>query len=450
MNAPSRGTKGGSRRVIMTLAGITTIGILLAGCSARGGTDTNSDGATDAGSSELTADCLQYEPTTGITDDTIKVGTSLPVTGPLATAGTSRFGTQAYFDYVNDNGGVDGRSIEFAVRDDAYDPSKTTTNVNELVNDEKVFAMVSLLGTANVLAVQQDLQDNCIPNLLVQTGAPIVSTPEQTWTVPQFPTYTLEAEALAAAAEASGVKTVSIISQNDDFGKAYVEGLTGALEETDITVTKQLTYDVGAPSIDSQITQLADDGADAVLVAALGTKCPQIFNGINASGWNPQLLVGTLCTTKGLLTLLEGGAGANMISTAWYKSPSDPAWADDEAMQTYRDAVAKYTPEADPNEDFVLDGWLLGQVFVDILESSATLDRAGVMEAARNADLHVDTMLEGIQFVTNADTFEPIDSVQLQRYDADAKKMVFIDPETADDLPSGETKLTGGIAGPGE
>jgi branched-chain amino acid transport system substrate-binding protein len=450
MNAPSRGTNGGSRRVVTTLAGLTTIGLLLAGCSARVGSDTSTDGAAEASGGDLTADCLQYEPTTGITDDAIKVGTSLPVTGPLATAGTSRFGTQAYFDYVNANGGVDGRSIELVIRDDAYDPSKTTTNVNELVNDEKVFAMVSLLGTANVLAVQQDLQDNCIPNLLVQTGAPVVSTPEQTWTVPQFPTYTLEAEALAAAAEASGVKTVSIISQNDDFGKAYVEGLTGALDGTGITVTKQLTYDVGAPSVDSQITQLADDGADAVLVAALGTKCPQIFNGINASGWTPQLLVGTLCTTKGLLTLLEPGAGADMISTAWYKSPSDEAWADDEAMQTYRDAVAEYTPEADPNEDFVLDGWLLGQVFVDLLESADTLDRAGVMEAARTADLHVDTMLDGIQFVTGDDKFEPIDSVQLQRYDADATKMVFIDPETADDLPSGETKLTSGAAEPGQ
>jgi len=435
--APSR-----HRRRLTVVCGLATVGLLLGGCSARvGNVEPPADGGTGA---EWTAECSHYDPTGGITDSSIKVGTSLPVTGPNATAGTVRFGMQAYFDQVNESGGIDGRKIDLVVRDDAYDPAKTTANVNELLEKERVFGLLGVLGTSNVLAVQPDLQENCVPNLLTLTGAPVVARPDQTWTVPLLPTYTAEARSLAKAALASGAKTVSAISQNDDFGRAYVNALTEALEGTDVTITKQLTYDVGSPAVDSQITQLASDGADAVLVAALGTKCPQIFNGINASGWKPQLLAGALCTTKGLLSLFDPGAGENLISTAWYKSPSDAAWSGDSAIQKYRAALSEYTPEADPNEDFVLNGWLLGQMFVELLENAKTLDRAGVMEAARKADLHVDTMLDGIRFTTNAEKFEPIDSVQLQRYDARSRTMIFVDPDTAQNLPVGETKLTAG------
>lgn len=432
------------RRFVISSIGIVATMLLVTACGARVGTPTDG-GGTDA-ANELTASCVSNTPTAGITDDTITIGTSMPITGALATAGTTRFGMLAYFEYLNDQGGVDGRQIDLIVRDDAYDPSKVSTNVEQLLNEEDVFAIVGLLGTAGTLAVQQDLQDNCVPNLFVLSGAPIISDSAQTWTTPMFPTYSLEAQALAQGAIASGAKTVSIISENDDFGKAYVDGLVGALEGTGIEVTQQQTYDVGAATVDAQITQLADDSADAVLVAALGTKCPQILNGIAASGWDPQLLVGTLCTTKGLLTLLEGDAGADMVSTAWYKSPGDPAWADDEAMTLYRDSVLKYQPEADPNEDFVLNGWLLAQAFAETLKNSDALDRVSVMESARNSDIHVDTMLDGVQYVTGPERFEPIDSVQLQRFDAADQRMEFIDPETGEDLASGQTALYTGEA----
>ena len=414
--------------------------LLLSGCSARGSAPATE--ATDDDDS-LAAQCDSYEPTAGIADDVIKIGTSLPVTGALATGGTVRYGAEAYFAKLNDEGGLDGRAIEYIVRDDAYDPSQTTANVNELVNQDRVFGLLGLFGTANILAVQPDLQAECIPNLLPLAGAPAIVTPEQTWTLGLFPSYTFEAAVLARAAINSGAKTISIISQNDDFGRAYVDGLKQGLEGSGVEITRELTYDVGSATVDAQVTQLADDDADAVLVAALGTKCPQIMNGIGASGWAPQLLVGTLCTSKGLLALMEDGAGDGLITTAWDKSPSDPIWADDPGMQAYREAVEQYIPGADPNEDFVLNGWLMAELFVALVESSPDLTRASVMETAHNADLTVDSLLPGIRFQTTPDKSEPIPELQLQRYDSTAQRMVFIDPETGADLPEGEIALTG-------
>jgi ABC-type branched-subunit amino acid transport system substrate-binding protein len=269
----------------------------------------------------------------------------------------------------------------------------------------------------------------------------LVSTPEQTWTVPGLPSYTVEAGVLAQAAISAGVKSVAIISQNDDFGKAYVASLTDTLEAAGVSVVEQVTYDVGAPTVDTEVSTMAASKADAAFVAALGTKCPQIINGIKASGWDPLLMVGTLCTSKALLGLLENGAGDGMLSTAWYKSPGDAQWADDPGLATYRESLAKYTPEADPNEDFVLTGWLWAQLFVEVLKSADTLDRAAVMEAARNADYHVDTMLDGIQFQTGPTRFDPVTALQVVRYDQAGGNLQFIDPATGDDLQDGTTSL---------
>jgi branched-chain amino acid transport system substrate-binding protein len=441
MNTKTLNRAGGFRKCTTAVVTLTGIALIVSGCSVRGGGSDASSTAAATGS--VTADCDSYDPTAGVTADSIKIGTTLPVTGPLAGAGTIRYGMQAYLDFVNDQGGIDGRKIELVVRDDGYDPAKAAANVNELVNNEKVFALFGQLGTANILAVQPDLEANCVPNLLVQSGSPAVEG--SYWTISQFPSYALDGEVLAKAAIAQGAKKVSIIAQNDDFGEAYTGSLIKTLDDAGVDVSKQTTYEVGAPSIDSQVTQLAADGADAVLVAGNGTACPQILNGINASGWKPQILTTSFCASKSLLSLLDAGAGDGSISTAFYKSPGDAQWAGDEALDTYRAALAKYEPSADPDEDYVLDGWLEGQLLVDILKSAATIDRAGAMESAWNANIAADTLLPGITFQTGPDKHDPLTSVQLRRYNAGTDSFVFVDPETGDALPAGQVKLaTGG------
>lgn len=413
----------------------------LSACSARVGDSGGGPGGEAAEGSASTADCDSYEATPGVTDDSILIGTSLPVTGPLAAAGTERFGWQAYFDYVNAQGGIDGRTLEFKVLDDGYDPAKTAQNVRQLTVQDQVFVLGGVLGTAPVLSYLEDTQADCIPNLMVATGAPVFAQEKYDWTLPALPTYSAEAAVLADYAKSSGVERVALLAQNDDFGKSYTDAFERELEGSGIEVVDSATFEVSDPTVDTQISKLADSGADAVLVAALGTKCVQIMNGIEAASWRPEILAGALCTTKSLLDTMNAGAKKNMVSTQWYKNPSDPQWADDEAMQTYRDALAEYTPEADPDEDFVLNAWISAQVFVELLKDAPELTRAGVMGSARDADVHVDTMLEGINFTTGDGDYAPIESMQPTRFDADASIFRAIDPTTGEFLSSGKTSV---------
>lgn len=433
----TRDAKGGSRRALLALTAVSVL--LLAGCSARVGGDTAATPSADT--NDLTADCQQYTPDQGVTDDEIVIGASLPLTGFNAQAGTMGRSIQAYFDTVNENGGVDGRKLTLEVRDDAYDPAKTATNVNELVNQDGVFAFISLLGTANVLAVQPTLQAACVPNLLVATGAPEISAPENTWTTPGLPNYTQDVNALAEVMKNSGVKTVSTFTMNGDFGDAYANGLKAALEGSGIEVIDQATFDVTAPNVDSQITQLAASNADAVLVASVGTKCAQIFNGINQSGWAPDIYTDQLCMTNSLTKLFENNAADGVVTTTWYKSLGDPQFADDEALTEYYDAMKKYAPDANPDEDVTFNGWIWAQLFVQMLEDADNLDRASVMASARNVNLHEPGMLDGINYKLNEERFEPITGLQAQRYNASTKTFTFIDPHTGDDLPAGETSI---------
>ncbi len=420
---------------------VAALCLTLSACSARTGDSGGGQGGNAAEGSFTTAGCDGYQASPGVTDSSILIGSSLPVTGPLAAAGKERFGWQAYFDYVNSQGGVDGRKLEFKALDDGYDPAKTSQNVRQLTTQDQVFALGGALGTAPVLSFAADTQASCIPNLMAATGAPVFAQSKYSWTLPALPTYSAEASVLATYAKSSGMKTVALIAQNDDFGRGYTAALTSQLQGSGITVVDSETFEVGDSTVSTQISKLANSGADAVLVAALGTKCVQIMNGIAGTSWRPEILAGALCTNKSLLDAMVPSAKQKMISTQWSKSPSDPQWTNDPAMKTYREAIARYAPEADPNEDFVLNAWTWAQILVEIIKKAPALTRAGVMGSARTADVHVGTMLDGINFTTGQNDYAPIESLQPVRFDPATGRFRSIDPGTGDFLGAGKSSV---------
>ena len=426
-----------ARRPLVALGSVC---LVLTACAPRVGDGTGADGSAAAGSYP-TDDCESYEAAPGVTDDSILIGSSLPVTGPLAAAGTERYGWEAYFEYVNAQGGVDGRKLEFKALDDGYDPAKTAQNVNQLTLQDQVFALGGVLGTAPVLSYSEDTEAQCIPNLMVATGAPVFAQSKYSWTVPALPTYSAEASVLADYAKASGIKKVALLAQNDDFGRSYTKAFEDQLAGAGVEVVDSETFEVSDPTVDTQISKLAWVDADAVLVAALGTKCVQIMNGIEDAGWTPEILAGALSPPRAFSTLWTMLPRSAWSRSQWYKSPSDPQWAKDPGMATYRDALKKYAPDADPDEDFVLNAWISAQIMVEILKNAPELTRAGVMGAAREADVHVDTMLDGISFVTGKGDYAPIESMQLTRFDPEQGRFRFIDVETGKFLEAGTTSV---------
>ncbi len=329
------------------------------------------------------------------------IGSSFPQSGTYAAFAQISTGYQAYFDYVNEElGGVDGRQIRLVTLDDGYEPGRTATNAQRLVQEEGVFALFNVIGTSNNTAIWDDLDEDCVPNLFAGTGSPLWGDAEHPWTVGSFPSYSLEAVMYAQYLEENDPDaTVALLTQNDDFGQAYVETFESAIEGTDITVVAEETYDFTNPDTTSQVTSLASSDADAVVLGTTALACPNALNAINASSWDPTIFISGTCTSPTLVGLAEPGAAEGIISVTAFKDPRDPQWADDEAMQLYLEKGAEYgAADIDLENSIVAYGWTMGALLVDTLTNAAELTRPAVMEQA----LNIENLVTGLALPTSA------------------------------------------------
>jgi len=373
----------------------------------------------------LHVDDCERDFTEGVTEDRILIGSSFPQSGTFAAFAQISTGYRAYFDYVNEElGGVDGRQIEFTALDDGYEPGRTAGNAQRLVQEEGVFALFNVIGTSNNTAIWDDLEDQCVPNLFAGTGSPLWGDPEHAWTIGSFPSYSLEAVMYADYLEENDPDaTVALLTQNDDFGQAYVDTFTQAIEGTDIEVVAQETYDFTNPDTTSQVTSLASSDADAAVLGTTALACPNALNAINASSWDPTIFISGTCTSPTLVGLAEPGAAEGIISVTAFKDPRDPQWAEDEAMQLFLEKGRQYGgADIDLENSIVAYGWTMGALLVDTLNNAAELTRPAVMEAA----LNIDNLVTGLALPSSAfntsiaeeDKF-PEEVLQLMQYSED-------------------------------
>ena len=389
-----------------------------------------SEGAGEAAAELLHLDECDGDPSQGVTDDSIKIGSSFPQSGTFAAFAQISTGYQAYFDYVNEElGGVDGRQIEFVALDDGYEPGRTATNAQRLVQEEEVFALFNVIGTSNNTAIWDDLEEECVPNLFAGTGSPLWGDPDHAWTIGSFPSYSLEAVMYANyLKENDPDATVALLTQNDDFGQAYVETFNAEIEGTDISVVGEETYDFTNPDTTSQVTSLAATDADAVVLGTTALACPNALNAINGTNWEPTIFISGTCTSPTLVGLAEPGAAEDIISVTSFMDPRDPQWADEPAMQEFLELGAQYGgPDIDLENTIVAYGWTMGALLVETLTRAGeltgdgSLTRAAVMEAA----LSLDGVVAGVSLPTSPvttvlgeDKF-PLELLQLMQYSED-------------------------------
>jgi branched-chain amino acid transport system substrate-binding protein len=404
-----------------------TIGLLAAACgssrddggSASGGGANTTSGASGAFTIS-TDDCIDYQPTQGITDDKILLGSSFPQSGTYSAFASISKGYNAYFEYVNANGGVDGRSIEVITKDDQYDSGKTVANVQELTQSDGVFGMFNVVGTPNNLAIRDDLGEECIPSLYVATGSQLWGETEQyPWLIGSIPSYATEAAIFADYLKANKpTAKVGILAQNDDFGDGYVVAFKKAIEGTDITVVAEEKYNPTDPDVKSQVTTLSASGADTALLGTTGLKCPQALNAVKESGWTPTTYISATCTSKTVVGLAPE-ANNGVISSLYLKDPADPEWADDTAMQEFLTLGAQYglTPE-DLQNGIVGYGWTMGALMTETFKLAPELTRQSVMETAYSLkDQTPGLLLPGISINTagSKDPY-PIEQMQVAQY----------------------------------
>jgi len=277
-------------------------------------TTTGGTGSTTPGSTKVvdTSACPAGSDTVGVTGNTISIGTSLPESGLYQAFTAIRDGEKSYFQYLNALGGVEvaGKKyqIKLVAKGDAYDAGKTVTNVQSLINDSKVFALFNVVGTKNNLAIRNYVNTNCVPDLLIASGAVQWGNQKYPWMLgSELVPYPLEMRAFVDYLKQKKPNaTIALLRASDDFGQSYEESLKSLIKGTKLKLVQTQSYDAEGADVKSQVTSLAATHADAFVIGAALLACPAALNAKGDAGWHPITYLSGTCVSK-LLLLVGGG-----------------------------------------------------------------------------------------------------------------------------------------------
>ncbi len=369
----------------------------------------------------------QYGP--GASDAEIKIGQTMPYSGPASAYGTIGKLESAYFAMMNERGGIRNRKINLISRDDSYSPPKTVEQVRQLVEQDQVLLTFNILGTPPNTAVQGYLNDNKVPQLFVATGADKWNDPKKfPWTMGWQPSYRIEARIYGRyiLKNLPNAK-IAVLYQNDDFGKDYLVGLRQALgDKADKMIVASQTYETTDPTVDSQIVSLQGTGADTLLVAAIPKFAAQAIRKVYDLSWKPSFFLTNVSASVGSVMKPAGFEKAAGIITAGYlKDPNDPQWQSTKEYKDWLEFMKKYYSSgslADVNNVY---GYSAAQTLVEVLKASGdNLTRENIMkQAAAIHDLKLPMLLPGISVSTSATDFAPIKQMQLQKFEGETWKL---------------------------
>jgi branched-chain amino acid transport system substrate-binding protein len=359
----------------------------------------------------------------GVTDTEIKIGQTMPYSGPASAYGVIGRTEAAYFKMINDQGGINGRKINLISLDDAYSPPKTVEQVRRLVEDEKVAFLFQTLGTAPNLAIRQYLNDGKVPQLFVSTGAAVFADPQHfPWTIGFNPNYQTEARIygkhiLSTKPDAK----IGVLYQNDGFGKDYLIGLKDGLGADHAgMVVKEVSYETSEPTVDSQVVTLQGSGADVFIIAATPKFAAQAIRKSFDLGWNAVRYLSNVSPSIATVLKPAGLDKSKGLITAYYgKDPTDARWKDDPGMKGWQEFCAKYMSASVVNDANAAYGLGAAGTMVQVLKQcGADLSRENIMRQAANLkDLELPLLLPGMKINTSPTNFSPIRQMQLASFD---------------------------------
>uniref|UniRef100_Q07V11 Leucine-binding protein domain-containing protein n=1 Tax=Rhodopseudomonas palustris (strain BisA53) TaxID=316055 RepID=Q07V11_RHOP5 len=361
----------------------------------------------------------------GATDTEIKIGQTTPLSGP-ASAYSSIGKTQAaYFKMINDQGGINGRKINFIQYDDAYSPPKTVEQVRKLVESDEVLLTFQLIGTPPNAAVQKYLNQKQVPQLFAATGASRFTDPKNfPWTMGYNPNYQTEGRIYGRYILKNYPDAkIGIMYQNDDLGRDYLTGIKAGLgDKAAKMIVAETSYELTDPTIDSQIVKLKSAGADLFFNASTPKFAAQAIKKVADLGWNPVHIVDINATSVGAVLAPAGLENAKgLISTNYGKDPLDPAWKDDPGMKRYFSFMEKYYPDGDKNSNFNTYGYGNAQLLVEVLKRCGdNLTRANVMKQATSlSGLKFDLNLPGIVNSTSPTDYRVNKQLQMMKFNGE-------------------------------
>ena len=362
----------------------------------------------------------KYDP--GATDTEIKIGNINPYSGPASAYGLIGKTIAAYFKKVNAEGGINGRKINFISYDDGYSPPKAVEQARKLVESDEVLLIFQSLGTPSNSAIHKYMNAKKVPQLFPATGATKWGDPKNfPWTMGWQPNYQSEARIYAKyLLDKYPNAKIGILYQNDDYGKDYVKGMKDGLgAKAQTMIVSEQPYETTDPTVDSQVINLKASGADVFFNVTTPKFAAQAIRKAAEIGWKPLHLLNNVSNSVGSVLKPAGMENAkDVVSTAYYKDPTDPTWKNDAGFKRWEEFMAKYFPEGDKSSSFTVYGYSVAQTLVQVLKQCGdNLTRENVMKQAANLkDFEPEMLLPGIKVNTSPTDFYPIEQMQLMRF----------------------------------
>lgn len=358
----------------------------------------------------------------GVTTTELKIGNTMPYSGPVSSYSPIGKLETAFFKMVNEQGGIAGRKINFISLDDGYSPPKTVEDVRQLVEEDQVAFLFNTLGTPTNSAIVRYVNQKKVPHLFVATGAAKWGDyKDYPWTMGFQPDYRTEAQIYGKyILQQKPNAKVAVLYQNDDFGKDYLIGLRAALGDRYSKMVTEASYEPTDPTIDSQITSLQSSGADVLVVAAAPKFAAQSIRKVHDLNWKPMFFMTNVSISVGSVITPAGAQNAiGLISTGWLKDPTDHQWDNDPGMKEWRAFMAKNMPGADLTDANYVYAYSASELMMQVLKQcNGDFSRANVMKQAENVhDLVLPTVLPGIKASTSHTDHRPIKAMQLERWD---------------------------------
>ena len=359
---------------------------------------------------------------TGASDTEIKIGNVEAYSGPASAYGIIGKTEEAYFKMVNDQGGINGRKINWISYDDGYSPPKTVEQVRKLIESDEVFLVFNALGTPTQTAVQKYHNAKKVPQLFLATGASKWNDPKDfPWTMGFQPSYRVEARIFAKyILKAKPDAKVAVFYANDDFGKDYVAGLKEIFgDKSSSIIVAEESYETTEPSIDSHIVKLKGTGANVFVNISTPKFAAQAIKKMHELEWKPMHLMTDVSISIGAVMKPAGfDASEGVLSATYLKDASDPQWKDDEGMKKFMAFIDKYMPGANVADTNIVYGYSAAQTMVQVLKQSGdNLTRENVMKQASSLkDFTPDTLIPGIKINTSATDFAPIEQLKMIRF----------------------------------
>jgi len=365
----------------------------------------------------------QKKAAPGVTDTEIKLGQTMPYSGPASAYGAIGKSEAAYLAMINEQGGVNGRKLNLVSLDDGYSPPKTFEQTRKLVEQENVALIFSSLGTPTGVVVRKYLNDKKVPQLFQASGATFWGDHEHfPWSIGWQPNYQTEGAIYGHyLLQAKPDAKIAVLYQNDDAGRDYFAGFKAGLGEAAAKrmIIAVATYETPDPTLDSQIVMLQASGADVLFDNTTPKFAAQAIRKIHDVGWKPLHFLMSVATSVSAVMEPAGfEKGQGIVTAAYLKDPNDPQWKDDRAYQDWLAFMTKYDPEGNLGDSFNVYGYSVAQTLVQLLKQCGDdLSRDNIIKQAAHLDVELPMLLPGIKVHTSPTDSYPVQRMRLARFE---------------------------------